>query len=764
MRDLLVAWVACPALLLALFTGIGLGVARIAGDAIPLAVVPACGLAVVVAGGGALAGFAGELVVPVLVALALVGATVGRRRLRGRGWWAALAVAGAFALYAAPIVLGGEPTFAGYIKLDDTATWLAITDRIMDGSTDTAGLAPSSYEATLAINFENGYPVGGFVPLVVAAELLGTDPAWLFQPYLAVLGALLALALWELGRGMVASPALRALVAATASCSALLVGYYLWGGIKEMLTAGLVAALCASMTPPRTRALLGSGVLVVGLVGAASVGGLVWAAPALGLAGIRAVRGSPRANRAWVVVAAALALALVVAGVVLTGARLSPFRDSFTNQDDLGNLAEPLELAQLAGIWPASDFRFDPGVEGAAWGLIAVVVAAALAGIVGAGRRKDSPLLLYSLGSLATVGVVASFASPWLDAKALAIASPAVLALALAGLADASRRWRTPALAGLALVVAGVAWSAVAQWGGASLAPREQLLELEQLGERLAGRGPALMTEYQPYGVRHFLRAADPEGASELRRRRVPLLDGGVAAKGEWVDTDALEPKGLAPYRALVLRRSPRQSRPPGGWEPTWRGQFYELWERDADAPEAAARLPLGRGSDPGSLPGCAAVRHLATVAEPAGALLAAAAPRTLSAPGAETELRVSGAGAYEAWLGGSHRGSATLLRDGEPLAERRHQLNPGGLYAGLGELELTAGPNALEVELGGADLRPGSAPDGSNPGPLVLREAGPQRLVRADPAHPSRLCGRRWDWIEAYPAAAGSARKPHRP
>ena len=27
------------------------------------------------------------------------------------------------------------------------------------------------------------------------------------------------------------------------------------------------------------------------------------------------------------------------------------------------------------------------------------------------------------------------------------------------------------------------------------------------------------MTDYEPYGVRHFLREADPEGASELRRR-----------------------------------------------------------------------------------------------------------------------------------------------------------------------------------------------------------------------------------------------------
>ena len=57
----------------------------------------------------------------------------------GRG---ALAV---FAVYAAPIVLSGQATFAGYIKLDDTATWLAMTDRAMEHGRNLAGLEPSTY-------------------------------------------------------------------------------------------------------------------------------------------------------------------------------------------------------------------------------------------------------------------------------------------------------------------------------------------------------------------------------------------------------------------------------------------------------------------------------------------------------------------------------------------------------------------------------------------------------------------------------------------
>ena len=87
--------------------------------------------------------------------------------------------------------------------------------------------------------------------------------------------------------------------------------------------------------------------------------------------------------------------------------------------------------------------------------------------------------------------------------------------------------------AALVVVVAGgVLWSNVLQYHDAWLAPRDQLAELASIGNRVAGDGPALMTEYQPYGVRHFLRKLDPEGASELRVRPVPLRNGQLLSPG----------------------------------------------------------------------------------------------------------------------------------------------------------------------------------------------------------------------------------------
>ena len=95
-----------------------------------------------------------------------------------------------FAVFAAPIVLSGRATFAGYIKLDDTATYLAMTDRAMQHGRSLAGLAPSTYEATLATTLALGYPLGSLMPLGVGHQLLADDIAWLYQPYLAFMAML----------------------------------------------------------------------------------------------------------------------------------------------------------------------------------------------------------------------------------------------------------------------------------------------------------------------------------------------------------------------------------------------------------------------------------------------------------------------------------------------------------------------------------------------------------------------------------------------
>src|SRR5436305_13536860 len=95
------------------------------------------------------------------------------------------------------------------------------------------------------------------------------------------------------------------------------------------------------------------------------------------------------------------------------------------------------------------------------------------------------------------------------------------------------------------------------------------------------------MTEYQPYGVRHFLRNAAAEGASELRVRPVTLTDGGTLPKAAYADLDQFQLSALLEYRTLVLRRSPVDRRPPSAVELVRGRLWYEVWPWGPSAPHS---------------------------------------------------------------------------------------------------------------------------------------------------------------------------------
>ena len=789
---MLIAWVVFPVVVVLLSAGWGLLVERATRTALPgVLVVPAGFAAILVVGQLlTLADATAELAAPVVVALAILGGGPALvSRLREAEPWAIGCAVVVFAVYGAPVLLSGDATFSGYIKLDDTATWMAFTDRTMEFGRNLDGLAPSSYEATLDLNLSKGYPTAIFVPWGVGAAITGQDLAWVFQPYEALLAAMLALCLSAIAAPAIASPRLRALAALVAAQATLLVGYAFWGGVKEVGGAMLVALVAALAPLAVRRGAVGGAVPLalacVALLGTLSVGAVVWLAPLLApvaFAAFRALGGRAALGR---VAAIAGLAALAVVPALAIGGLLSPVTSSFLNDRALGNLFEPLSPLQAAGIWPSGDFRLDPDAPWLAYSLIALVAGFAVGGVVAAARARAWTPLLYAVGAIAGTAAVVAFGSPWAAAKALAIASPAVLLCALIAAARLTGRARLRALGvgALVAIAAGVAWSNALAYREVNLAPRDQLAELEAIGPLIAGEGPALMTEYQPYGVRHFLRDADAEGASELRRRQVLLRGGEQSKKGAWADTDELERDGLFVYRTLVLRRSPGQSRPPSPYELVWEGEFYEVWQRDPGASDdVLARMPLSSRIEPAAQPRCGDVMRLARAAGRDGRL-AAAGPesvevirlaRTADHPAAweddrygastllprgpgtvATSLRIRVAGDWQAWLGGSVRGEAELLVDGAPVASARHSLNNAGQFVGLGQVSLGPGVHDVTLRYGGADLHPGSGGQPLPFGPLVFSrvEAADTEITYLPASRADELCGRRWDWIEAIAA-----------
>jgi hypothetical protein len=797
---MLVSWILFPLLLVALCLGCGLLLEACLGCRLPGLLLAPAGFAALTVIAGVLTsrGETASLATPAVVVAALAGLVLACRPRQGVGWtppwagrpldgWAVAAGVGAFAVFAAPVVLSGDPTFTGYIKLDDTATWMAFVDRVMDHGRDLSGLEPSSYQVTLEVNLPAGYPVGAFLPLGVGQQLTGSDVAWLVQPYMATMAGMLAVCLCWLARPLVSSSWLRALVGFGAAQSALLYAYSLWGGIKEVAVALAIAAL-AALAPLAVRERFGwratipAAVATTALLTMVGSGGLVWIAPILGLAaiglwrqaGVRqlALRAAP-----LVVLVAVLGIpALFAAGV------FSPTQGGLTNASELGNLFGPLKIVQYVGVWPTGDFR-GAAINGALAGfLIALAIAAALAGAAIGWRRRAWEPLLYFAG--ATVGSVAVFvySSPWVGAKALASGSPAFLLLALAGAAAfAVKVERVLGMTVLALVLAGVLWSNALGYHDASLAPYAQLHELESIGEEFAGDGPALMTEYQPYGVRHFLRALDPEGASELRYRSIPLREGGEAEKGSWVDTDQITLPALLTYRTLVLRRNPGQSRPPSVYSRVRHGKYYDVWQRPPDATEDVAELfPLGSFEDPGAEPECSLLQEAAGLAGPEGTVAAAERRPNASASLSESEhpadwtpteagspdlvphgaglaivnVTVPAAGRYGVYLQGSIRNRLHAYVEGHEVGSVAQQLNGNRQFLYFGNVPLSAGVHEFELELEGQSLGPGSGGPPEPIGPLVLgplrNEDPPVREVAS--ADAESLCGRDLDWVEALP------------
>ena len=767
--------------------GCGLLLETIAGLRLPGAVIPAMGLAVVVVAVHftTATDATAEISVPVVLGLATLGFALSLPWRRGRiDGWATGAAVGVFAVYAAPVVLSGDATFAGYIKLDDTATWLAITDRVMEHGRDLGGLPRSSYEATLAFNLPGGYPIGAFLPLGVGHVLTGEDSAWVFQPYMGFLAAMLATTLYALVSPILGSRPLRALAAFVASQAALLFAYSLWGGVKEVAAACMIGLVAAVASPAINAERPLRGILPLAVASAAtlavlSFGGAVWLGPVLLTALLLAARaGGAR-------LAARQALAFTVAGAVLALPSLlkakqflSPNSGTLTSSTDLGNLIEPLDWMQFFGIWPAGDFRVEPESIDVTHLLIGLVVASGLLGLVIAWRRRANGLLIYMCGATVGCFLVVGLGSPWVDAKALATASPIFIlaGLAAGGVVFEGGR-RVEGLLIVAAITGGVLWSNALGYQDVTLAPRDRLAELQRIGDRFAGQGPALMTDYEPYGVRHFLRRLDPEGASELRRRVVPLRDGRPLNKLEVADMDQFMLSGLMAYRTMVLRNSPVESRPPSPFKLVSHGRYYDVWQRP-DAPSGVVEhLPLGNARHPTAPAPCGDVRRLAREAGPGGRLAAAARgadpividlpsatrpERWQRAPGTtgavspvtggsvETLVHVPAAGRYGVWVGGAFRRELDVLIDGRRVASRRHELSHSGQYLPLGEADLTTGVHRITLRYGDADLHPGSGEPPFYLGPLVLAAPAKTSVRYLKPSAARSLCDKRLDWIEA--------------
>jgi hypothetical protein len=793
---MLVAWVLFPLVLLLVCTGCGLLVERAAGWRLSGALTPSLGLAlvIVVATLTTYKAATAPLTTAIVVVLALAGFALSLTRVRG--WrvepWALIVGLGAFAAFAAPVVLSGNATFLGYFVLNDTAVHFALIDHLLSHGRELTGVPPSALQATLDAYVGTNYPIGAHVALGAVRPLVGQDVAWIFQPYLAVILSLGAVCLYELLGGIVGSRPLRALCAFVAAQSGLLYAYYLEASIKELattwvitLTVVLVVATLAGrvglrrLIPLALVAVAGFDVLQLAVAPWIAIPLAVFAVVA-GWRARHALRAMPRQRLAFGSAGFALALVAIALPVIVSARKFFDVAHAvLTQQADLGNLVGPLVKWQMLGIWPSGDFRFAVSAHyRITYALLGVAAVSGAFGVAWAIRRRLlAPLLLLASGSIAAWYLLGS-ASPYASAKVMAIFSLTVVLTVMLGAAalhDTGRRIEAWAL-GL-LLAGGVLWTNAVAYRGASVAPRARLAELSQIGQRFSGQGPAFYNLSDEFAV-HFLGAeapADPGLGPPAVRPGTPPRDYRTV-RAPW-DPDELDESYLQSFKLLVIGRSPHTSRPPADFGLVYRGRYYDVW-RHLAGPQVLAHKPLSEGLDPAAPVPCKALLPFAGRARQAHARLAYAAREAAPTlvptqtahppnwgevdgdPNSLIPRQESGAvvgtvtveqpGRYRAWLQGAFSRRVELWVDGRQVASQSFELGTPEQDVSFGTLTLRAGTHSISIYAPPDGLSPGVALVNQTIGPLTFARL-PERdgVAEAAPSAARQLCGRRLDWVE---------------
>ena len=845
------SWVFFPLVLAAIGLGWGALIQWLAGERELGALTIPLGLASAIVVAGLLTAFSSTA--PLAAPVASIGAIAGVGYVWGRariGAAPALAAIGVLLVFGAPVILSGTATFLGYVRLDDTSTWLGLTDQLFAHGRSFTSLQPDStfrliVETNLGTgHYEQGtvagasYPAGSFMLLGIGHWVTGIDSAWIFQPYLACCAAALALAVYELLTPIVTMRWLRGVVAFLGAQSALLFGYAAWGGIKELTVAFLIPTAIAAIArllaheQPRARSALPLALVVAALMLSLGPGGSVYVLPALLalVAGLlwRGVLGVHPARLAWVFLAFAAASALFLLPFWLTLASyLRVDQGSFTSINshaaEYGNLLEPLRAIQLAGIWFYSDFRkysaampFGATPSFLNYALIWLVFASGLGALAWSAWKRQGALAAYMYAAMIGVlAVLAEHGTPWLTGKALAMSSPAILLGGLVGAAVliGSRRAVT-VIAGVAILGAlgvGVIYSNVLQYRNVSLAPRDQLAELQTIGQKLAGEGPTFVNEYEIYADRHFLRAGAPVAPSEYRpgpQELLPTTTGAVLTAGSFADIDSFPLSTLQPFRSLVTRVSPVASRPPSDYHLVWEGRFYQLWRQATHLGYRIIKhVPLGdsttlnycgpaeNGADqplcsiqPAAVMPCPQVLSLAQEADGVGGYLVAheltnpivlrgtqttwpsswiagagglqaLTPTTPGTDVARIEIP-TGPHSYQLWLGGSFARGFVVSVDGRRIGAVSNELNNTGDYNSVGApLTLGAGVHVIDITYPKPGWGPGGDDDENYTSlfEVVLQQLDtPSSLLRVEPSQASTLCGRSLDWVEVVQPTSG--------
>ena len=299
-----------------------------------------------------------------------------------------------------------------------------------------------------------------------------------------------------------------------------------------------------------------------------------------------------------------------------------------------------------------------------------------------------------------------------------------VAAIGIESLRQSGRKLEALLIGGA--LACGVLGSAALIYHDTNLMPTDRYEELLAIGDRFAGDGPALLPEFDEFGL-YALDELAPSGPgfSAKPLALTALADGSGTAYGGSYDVDALDRAALAGYPLVVSRRRPDSSRPPSGYRLAFHGTYYDVWKRAPDAPEVLGSAAGGRGFLAAGVVPCARIGGFADQARSAGGSLRyAERPEVvvvdptfarklpagwgrlegggvgLGSPGRVRQpFEVPRSGRYRVWLKGDFGRPIAISVDSHRIGEAGEQSGNAGNYARPFDVDLTAGRHTLTID-----------------------------------------------------------------